>query len=315
MPVQSIGTPALWAGFLLLVTALLAFDLGVFNRRARTMSVRASLLYSLLWIGIAMLFNLFVYYKFGTEAGLQFLTGYLVEKALSVDNIFIFLVLFKYFAVPRVLQHRVLFFGIVGAVVMRGAFIWGGAILIEKFHWLTYLLGALLIYTGWKLIKEDPADIDPDKNRAVRLVKRFLPATESYEGKRFIVRQDGKYLITPLLLVLVAVETTDLVFAMDSIPAIFAITTDPFIVFTSNIFAILGLRALYFLLASMLEGLRYLRYGLSGALIFIGAKMLGQEVYHVSTGMSLTVIAVLLAVSIGSSVLFAKPHTEGPVTH
>jgi tellurite resistance protein TerC len=299
--VHSVGTPGLWVGFLALVFVLLALDLGVFNRKDHVMTFRESVFYSLLWVVISLFFNFYIYEEFGSEKGLEFLTGYLVEKALSVDNIFVFLVLFKFFAVPKKYQHRVLFFGILGALVMRGTFILGGAFLLEKFRWITYLLGVLLVATAVKLLKEDPEELDPESNKAVIFARRFLRSTPNYVGHKFFVKENGKLLATPLFFVLIAIETTDLVFAVDSIPAIFAITTDPFIVFTSNIFAILGLRALYFLLASALASLRFLRYGLSLVLAFIGFKMLGHDFVHISTLVSLSVIATLL----GASVLFS----------
>lgn len=315
MLAHSVGTPALWTGFFLLILTLLLLDLGVLGKRSGEMSMKTALLYSLLWIGVSLGFNFFVYQYLGSEAGLEFLTGYLIEKALSVDNIFVFLVLFKYFAVPKMLQHRVLFFGIAGAILMRGAFILGGTALIERFFWLTYILGALLVYTAYKLFKEDPEEINPDENRAVKFAKRYFSSTDDYRGKNFFVRENGALIATPLLFVLIAVETTDLIFAVDSIPAIFAITTDPFIILTSNIFAILGLRALYFLLASLLAGLRFLRYGLSLVLCFIGLKMLGHSIYHISTVVSLSVIATILSGAILASLIFPAKLEERPTDH
>lgn len=316
MLAHSVGSPTLWVGFFALITTLLLLDLGVFGKRTEEMSMKTALGYSLIWIGISLAFNFFVYQYLGHEAGLEFLTGYLIEKALSVDNIFVFLVLFKYFSVPKNLQHRVLFFGIAGAILMRGAFIFGGTALVERFFWLTYLLGGLLVYTAYKLFKEDPEEINPDENRAVKFAKKFFSSTDDYRGKHFFVRENGVLIATPLLFVLIAVETTDLIFAVDSIPAIFAITTDPFIVLTSNIFAILGLRALYFLLANLLAGLRFLRYGLSLVLCFIGLKMLGHDIYHISTVFSLSVIATILTGSILASVIFpAKPEELPAARH
>jgi tellurite resistance protein TerC len=307
---ESVGTTGLWVGFLALIGLLLALDLGIFNRKDHVMGTRESLYYSLLWVLVALFFNFYIYTQFGSEKGLEFLTGYLVEKALSVDNIFVFLILFKFFSVPKKLEHRVLFFGILGALIMRGAFIIGGAFLLEKFRWITYLLGILLVATAVKLLKNDPDEIDPEENRALILARKIFPSTSNYVGHSFFVRQSGKWLATPLFFVLIAVETTDLVFAVDSIPAIFAITTDPFIVFTSNIFAILGLRALYFLLASLLVGLRFLRYGLSLVLGFIGIKMLAHDYLQISTGISLGVIAGLLGASIIFSILLPKKNGE-----
>jgi len=311
---ESIGSLGLWVSFMALIFTLLALDLGVFNRKDHSMGFRESLYYSIVWILIALFFNYYIYNEFGPERGLEFLTGYLVEKALSVDNIFVFLVLFKFFAVPHKLQHRVLFFGILGALLMRGGFILGGAFLLEKFRWITYVLGALLVYTGFKLFKEDPGEIDPEANKAVIYARKLLPSTPNYVGHKFFTRENGKLLVTPLFFVLIAVETTDLVFAVDSIPAIFAITTDPFIVFTSNIFAILGLRALYFLLASALAGLRFLRYGLALVLAFIGLKMLAHDLYHISTGTSLSVIASVLGCSIMMSLIIPPKPTTPEIT-
>jgi tellurite resistance protein TerC len=249
----SIGTPVLWIGFNLIVLTMLALDLGVFNRKAHVITWREAAVWSVVWIGLALAFNAVLYLWQGREIGLQFLTGYLIEKSLSVDNIFIFVLLFSAFTVPAAYQHRVLFWGVLGALVMRGALIGLGTALIEAFHWMLYLFGAFLVVTGIRLAVHRKQDVHPDKNPVVRLARRLFPVTTGYEGARFVVRRGGRRWITPLLIVLLLVESTDLLFALDSIPAILAITTDPFIVYTSNVFAILGLRSLYFLLASSIE--------------------------------------------------------------
>ncbi|MDO9171026.1 MAG: TerC family protein, partial [bacterium] len=288
----SVGTPALWAGFIGFVLVLLALDLGIFNRRAHEIHVREALIWSGVWIGISLLFNAWIWHHFGAVHGLEFLTGYLLEKALSVDNLFVFIVLFSFFAVPAKLQHRVLFWGILGALVMRALFIVTGAALIHRFHWIIYVFGAFLLFTGVKLLLHRGGEIHPERNPVMKVFRRFIPLTSDYRGARFVVKEGGRWLATPLLMVLVVVEATDIVFAVDSIPAIFAITTDPFIVFTSNIFAIMGLRALYFLLADVADRFHLLKYGLAMVLTFIGSKMLIMPWYHVPVGASLAVVAV-----------------------
>jgi tellurite resistance protein TerC len=300
---QTIGTPLLWVGFTLLVLSMLALDLGVFHRRAHAVRVREALLWTAVWITVALLFNLGVYSWFGPERGLEFLTGYLIEKALSVDNIFIFLVIFSYFAVPAALQHRVLFWGILGAMVLRGVFILLGTALLQKFHWVIYLFGAFLIFTGIKLLLQKASEVQPERNPLFRLFRRAVPAVADYHGSHFTVVEDGKRYATPLLLVLVGVEVTDIAFAVDSIPAIFAITMDPFIVYTSNIFAILGLRALYFVLAGVMGRFYYLNVGLAFILAFVGVKMLLTDIYKVPISASLLVVAGLLIGSIVASLL------------
>lgn len=305
MTAVSIGTPALWIGFTVFVLAMLALDLGVFHRKAHAVRMREALAWSILWIGLALCFNAGVYFWFGPERALEFLTGYLIEKALSVDNLFVFLVLFSYFAVPPALQHRVLFWGIVGALVMRAGFIMAGSALIQQFHWVIYIFGAFLVFTGIKLLTARAGhDIDPERNLILRLLRRMVPCVSEYRGARFFVKESGRRYATPLLMVLVAIEATDIVFAVDSIPAIFAITTDPFIVFTSNIFAILGLRALYFLLAGMIGKFRYLKVGLGMVLAFVGAKMLIAGVIHIPIAVSLGVVASLIGLSVAASAVF-----------
>jgi tellurite resistance protein TerC len=316
---ESVGTPALWTGFTLFVLALLALDLGVFHRRAHEIRAKEALIWSGVWIGLALLFNALVLHWFGGQRALEFLTGYLIEKALSVDNIFVFLVTLSFFAVPAAFQHRVLFWGILGALVMRAAFIAAGATLLQRFHWVVYVFGAFLVLTGAKLLVDRGVEVHPERNVILRLFRRLVPSTSRYHGPRFTVVENGRRLATPLLLVLVVVETTDIVFAVDSIPAIFAVTTDPFIVYTSNIFAILGLRALYFLLAAVVWRLHYLRVGLALVLGFVGVKMLLTGIYKVPIAVSLGVIATLLGGSVLASLLrsrwqrrFATPPASNP---
>jgi tellurite resistance protein TerC len=311
---QTVGTPFLWVGFTLLVLVMLALDLGVFHRRAHAVRVREALLWTAVWITLSLLFNFGVYSWFGPERGLEFLTGYLIEKALSVDNIFIFLVIFSYFAVPAALQHRVLFWGILGAMVLRGIFILLGTALLQKFHWVIYLFGAFLIFTGIKLLLQRASEVRPERNPLFRLFRRVVPAVADYRGSHFTVVEDGKRYATPLLLVLVGVEVTDIAFAVDSIPAIFAITMDPFIVYTSNIFAILGLRALYFVLAGVMGRFYYLNVGLALILAFVGAKMLLTDLYKVPISTSLLVVAGLLIGSILASLMRKQAKPRPPLT-
>ncbi len=309
---ESIGTPSLWIGFTAFVLALLALDLGVFHRKAHAVNTREALTWSVVWISLALVFNAGVYTWFGPERGLEFLTGFLIEKALAVDNIFVFVLLFSYFAVPSALQHKVLFWGIIGALIMRAVFIVVGGVLLQQFHWIMYLFGAFLVLTGVKLLIQPEGEIHPERNPLFRLFTRFVPSVAQYHGDRFFIRQGGKWVATPLLLVLVSVEATDLVFAVDSIPAIFAVTNDPFIVYTSNIFAILGLRSLYFLLAGVIHQFHYLKTGLALILAFVGAKMLLTDIYKIPIGVSLSVIALLLGGAIAASLLWPKPKEEEP---
>ena len=313
MNLDSVGTPMLWIGFTAFVLAMLVLDLSVFHRRAHDVRMREALIWTGVWIGMALLFNLGVYRWFGAKTGLEFLTGYLIEKALSVDNIFVFLVIFSYFRVPGALQHRVLFWGILGALVTRAIFIWLGAALLHRFHWVVYLFGAFLVFTGIKLLLQGESEVHPERNPVLRLFARLVPSVSDYRGARFSVVEAGRRYATPLLTVLVVVETTDLVFAVDSIPAIFAVTRDPFIVYTSNIFAILGLRALFFVLAGTMEKFHYLQVGLGLVLAFVGVKMLLADVYKVPIGISLGVIAALLAGSIVASLLL--PPAVPPLPH
>jgi len=312
MDVQSIGTPVMWIGFTIFVLVMLALDLGVFHRKAHAVSVKEGLAWTGVWISLALLFNLGVYFWFGTQSALEFLTGYVIEKALSVDNIFVFIVIFSVFAVPAQYQHRVLLWGILGALVLRAVFIVLGAALIHRFHWIMYVFGAFLVYTGIKLLMQSDDEIQPEKNPMFRLFRRFVPAVAEYHGSQFTVVQDGVRYATPLLVVLVAIEATDILFAVDSIPAIFAVTTDPFIVYTSNIFAILGLRALYFALAGMMEKFHYLKVGLALVLSFVGVKMLASSIYPVPIVISLGVIVTLLAGSVILSWLRPLPPNHEP---
>ena len=300
---QTIGTIWMWGGFTAFVLAMLALDLGVFHRKAHEVRFREALAWSIVWVALALTFNALIWNWFGPTKGLEFLTGYLIEKALSVDNIFVFLVIFGYFAVPSAYQHRVLFWGILGALVMRAIFIAAGAALITKFHWIIYLFGALLLLTGVKLFVQRNEHMQPEKNPVLRLFRRFVPTVAEFHGQRFTVVQAGRRYATPLLAVLVLVEATDLVFAVDSIPAVFAVTKDPFIVYTSNIFAILGLRAMFFLLAGVMDRFLYLKPGLAAVLVFVGAKMMLTDIYKIPIGASLGVVAAILAVAVVASLV------------
>ena len=305
---DSIGTPLAWIGFCVFVVVMLALDLGVFHRKAHVISTREALTWTGVWVSLAMLFAGGVYLLAGTQPALEFLTGYVIEEALSVDNIFVFIVIFSAFGVPAALQHRVLFWGVVGALVLRFAFILAGSALLEHFHALFYVFGAFLAFTGIKLLLHRDAEVHPEKNPIFRLFKRFVPMVDEYRGSKFFVIENGKRYATPLLAVLVAIEATDVVFAADSIPAIFAVTRDPFIVFTSNMFAIFGLRSLYFALAGIMDMFRYLKVGLALVLMFVGAKMLLAGVLKVPIVVSLAVIVLLLAGSVVASLLH-RPRT------
>jgi tellurite resistance protein TerC len=314
------GSIWLWVGFILFVLAMLGLDLGVFHRKAHAISIKEATIWSAVWISLAMLFNLGLYFYWdrisigsaysGSEAALAFFTGYLIEKSLSVDNIFVFVLLFTYFAVPAAHQHRVLFWGIIGALIMRGTLIALGAALLKEFHWIIYVFGAFLIYTGFRMASHQTGDLNPDQNVLLRVLRRILPVTKTYEGDRFFVRRAGRLMATPLLVVLLVVESTDLVFAVDSIPAIFAVTDDAFIIFTSNVFAILGLRSLYFLLAGVVDKFHYLKLGLSVVLVFVGTKMLIVDLYKIPVGVSLAVIAAILATSIVASLVRERRRSE-----
>jgi tellurite resistance protein TerC len=298
-------TSLLWIGFNAFVLGMLALDLGVFHRKTHQVSVKEALTWTGVWMSLALLFNVFIYYYFDKELALEFLTGYLIEKSLSVDNIFVMIMIFSYFQVPAQYQHKVLFLGILGALVMRVIFIFTGIELIHRFHWLIYIFGGFLIFTGIKMFISEPK-IDPEKNPFVRIVRKFVPVTSAYHGDKFFVRENGALWATPLFLVLILIEGTDLIFAVDSIPAILAVSEDPFIVYTSNVFAILGLRSLYFAVAGIEKYFKYLKYGLAAILIFVGTKMAIVDLFKIPIYVSLIVIAVILLVSIVASVISNK---------
>jgi tellurite resistance protein TerC len=297
------GTPFLWLVFNLFVLASIALDLGVFHRRPHKMETREAVTWTLVWIGLSFAFGLGVMHFSGEQRGLEFFTGYVIEKALSVDNLFLFLVIFRAFAVEEKIQHRILEWGILGALVMRGLMIAAGAGLIERFSWVLYVFGAFLVIAGLHMLFAKKAEMHPEENRISRFAKRYLRVTKEYAGSKFFVREGGKLFATPLFIVLLIVEITDITMAVDSIPAIFGITRDPFIVYTSNVFAILGLRAMYFLLAGVLGRLRYLTAGLSFVLAFIGAKMIVEPWVHISVEISLAVVAGILLVALAASLL------------
>jgi tellurite resistance protein TerC len=301
-----------WVLFITFVVVMLVLDLTVFHRGAREVRLRGAVLWSLFWIGLAAAFAVLVYFWRGRASALDFTTGYLIEESLSVDNLFIFLLIFRYFKVPGHYQHKVLFWGIIGALVMRLLFIVAGVALIQRFHWIIYAFGAFLVYTGVRLFRSEEVEVHPETNPMVRWFRKLFPVTPGFVKGNFFVREGGRLFATPLLLVLIVVETTDVLFATDSIPAVLAITHDPFIVFTSNVFAILGLRSLYFALAGMMEAFHYLHYGLAVILSFIGLKMLVSNYYHLPTVVALGVVGGVLAASIGASLLFPKKQTGRP---
>lgn len=310
------GTIWLWIGFNVFVLFMLALDLGVFHRHSHVVSTKEAAIWSVVWIGLAMLFNAGIYFFWdvfspqssytNSEASLAFFTGYLIEKSLSVDNIFVFVLIFTYFAVPAAYQHRVLFWGILGALLMRGMLIAVGATLLKEFHWIIYLFGAFLIFTGIKMALHRNEEVHPENNPLIKLLRRIMPVAQNYEGDKFFIRRAGILMATPLFLVLLMVESTDLIFAVDSIPAIFAVTNDPFIVYTSNVFAILGLRSLYFLLANVIDRFQYLKIGLAFVLTFVGIKMVMVDIYKIPVGISLGVIASILAISVVASLWKAR---------
>lgn len=302
----------LWVGFSLFILLMLSLDLGLLNRKAHRIKYREAATWSAVWITLALIFSGIVFWYQGTQQGLEFLTGYLIELSLSVDNLFVFLLIFSYFKVPAKYQHRVLFWGVVGALVMRLTMIFVGATLINNFHWVIYIFGAFLVYTGIKMFRQKELDIHPEENPMVQLVTRYIPITRHYEEEKFFTRVNGRLTGTLLLLVLVIVEITDLVFAVDSIPAIFAITTNTFIVYTSNVFAILGLRSMYFLLAGVVEKFQYLKMGLAIVLTFIGVKMLVVAIgIHIPIWASLIFVAVVLVSSVAASLLWPKDAEMG----
>ncbi len=301
------ATPLLYVLFTVFIIALLLVDLGLFQRKEREIKIKEALTWSAVWISLALCFNVGLYLWHGKEASLQFFTGYLIELSLSVDNLFVFLLIFMYFKVPTQYQHKVLFWGIIGAQVMRGLLIGIGVTLIVKFHWILYVFGFFLVFTGVKMaFQDEAAEVRPERNILVRLFKRFVPVTSGYHGSRFFLKHDGRRYATLLFIVVLVVETTDLLFALDSIPAIFAITTDPFIVYTSNIFAILGLRSLYFALAGLMNLFHYLRIGLAIVLSFIGLKMLLAVVFPISIMITLLIVGGVILVSVLASLMWPK---------
>ncbi len=313
---HSIGTPFFWSAFVAVVVLLLSVDLGLFHRKAHAVKVREAFLWSLVWVLLSVSFGFWIRHHFGTHKGLEFFAGYLIEYALSVDNVFVFILLFSYFGVPAKLHHRVLFWGILGALIMRASFILAGAALLHVFHWMIYLFGAFLVFTGIKILRQGDTQVEPQKNPIVRQFRRLVPMVTDYESDWFMVRRAGRTFATPLALVLVAVETTDLVFATDSIPAIFGVTTDPFIVFTSNICAILGLRSMYFLLAAVIDRFAYLGTGLGVVLAFIGIKMLIGDFIYIPITFSLILVGAILACSIAASLIWpprALPESSNPI--
>lgn len=305
-----------WVAFNAFVLLMLVLDLGVFHRKSHVIRFKEAIAWTFVWVSLAGLFALLVH-QFGhhlvpnpsrpnSELALEFVTGYLIEESLSVDNLFVFLLIFRYFRVDRLHQHAVLFWGILGALIMRAAFIVGGVTLINRLHWIIYLFGAFLVYTGIRLFRQQETEIHPENNPVLKLFRRFVPVSQQYEGRRFLIKRGAQWIATPLAVVLIVVETTDLMFATDSIPAILAITRDPFIVYTSNVFAILGLRSLYFALAGMMEVFHYLHYGLSVILIFIGVKMLASEYLHIPIGVALSVVGGILVISVIASLTFPR---------
>jgi tellurite resistance protein TerC len=297
-----------WILFNLFVLVMLALDLGVFHRRAHTVRFKEALAWSAAWISMAAVFSIIVLYWHGRASSLEFITGYVIELSLSVDNLFVFLVIFRYFKVPAHDQHKVLFWGIVGALVMRGIFILAGVTLINRFHWIIYVFGALLIYSGFKLLRQGETEIHPEHNPILRIFRRYVPVTKDYVGDKFFIRKPGLF-ATPLFVVLLVVETTDVLFAVDSIPAVLAITRDAFIVYTSNVFAIMGLRSMYFALAGLIEMFRYLHYGLAVVLMFVGVKMIGSNYLQMPTWVALGVVVVVLGIAVVASILNPKKQT------
>lgn len=298
-----------WIGFNFFVLIMLVVDLGVFHRKKHVIKIKEAFIWTTVWLTLALIFNYGLYYFFGKEKALEFLTGYLIEKSLSVDNIFVFILIFSYFNVPSIYQHKVLFWGIIGALIMRMIFIFAGVALINEFHWLIYIFAVFLVFTGIKMLLQAEPKINPDKNPVVRLLKKIFPVTESFQGDSFFVKRNAKIFATPLFIVVLVVEVSDLIFAVDSIPAILALTNDPFIVYTSNVFAILGLRSLYFALAGMHKFFRFLKVGLSIILIFIGVKMILSSIYPIPILIALIIIAVILFTSIIASLVFTEKPT------
>ncbi|MCX8011732.1 MAG: TerC family protein [Desulfobacterota bacterium] len=303
-----IATEVLWGGFIIFVLGMLALDLGVFHRNAHVVSLREALIWCATWVSLALIFNLGILFFRGGETALTFFTGYLIEYSLSVDNIFVFLLIFRYFRVPTLYQHKVLFWGILGALIMRAIFIFMGITLIQRFHWMVLVFGIFLVVSGIKMAFQKDKEIHPEKNLVLRLFRKIMPVTGNYEEDKFFLKKEKTLFATPLFIVLLVVETTDVVFALDSVPAVLAITRDPFIVYTSNVFAILGLRALFFALAGIMRLFHYLHYGLSVILVFVGIKMIIADFYPIPTVISLGVIGSILFISIALSLL--KPSSD-----
>lgn len=300
----------LWSIFGMLIFVMLFLDLGIVNRKAHEVKIREALLWTIVWVSLALGFCGLVNYWMGPQKALEFLTGYLVEESLSVDNLFVFLLIFNYFRVPRKYEHMILFWGIVGVLITRGIFITAGVALIERFHWVLYLFGAVLVFTAVKLALEKDKEVHPEKNVVLKLFRKIMPTSHDYEGERFFIRREGRFMATPLFVVLLVVESTDIIFAVDSVPAVLGITHDPFIVYTSNVFAILGLRSLFFLLAGIMGLFHHLHYGLAFILAFIGLKMILSEYIHIPVGIALAVIAIVLALSVIASLVWPKIKKE-----
>lgn len=301
---------SLWIGFIVFIILMLALDLGVFHKEQREVKAKEALMWTFFWISLALLFNLGIYHFQGPEKALQFLTGYLIEESLSIDNLFVFILIFSYFKVPPKYQHKILFWGILGAMVMRITFILSGILLINKFHWIIYVFGAFLIFTGIRMAYQSEDGIHPESNPVVKFFRKHFPVTDQYHGDKFFIKQNGKLIATPMVIVLILIELSDLIFAVDSIPAILAITTDPFIVFTSNVFAILGLRSMYFAISAVAGYFVYLKYGLAAILCFVGLKMLGSDYFKIDPVYSLLIILIVLSVTIMGSI-FASLRTKG----
>ena len=299
-----------WVVFIAFVLAMLALDLGVFHRNIHIVRPKEASIWVAVWVGLALAFAAGLHYVYGRHVSLTFLTGYVIEESLSIDNIFVMVLIFEYFKVPAICQHRVLFYGILGALVMRGLFIGVGTVLLAKFHWVLYVFGGLLIVTAVRMVLKQDEEFDGERNPVVRAARKIIPLAADFRGKHFFVVEQGRKLATPLFLVLVLVEVTDLVFAIDSIPAIFGVTRDPFIVFTSNIFAILGLRSLYFLLAAVVDRFYLLKYGIAAILAFVGVKMLGEHWFEVDVLLSLAIIVGTLALSIVASLIWPRREHE-----
>lgn len=295
-----------WGLFILFIVVMLAIDLGIFNSKDHEVKVKEALVWSGVWVALALTFNAVIYLWRGPEVALQFFTGYVIEKSLSIDNIFVFLQVFAYFSVPAIYQHKILFWGVLGAIVMRAIFILAGVALITKFHWIIYVFGVFLVFTGIKMVVSKNKEVHPEKNLLIRLLGRFMPISRDYEGGKFIIRKSGVIMATPLMVVLLVIETTDVIFAVDSIPAILAITTDPFIVFSSNLFAIMGLRSLFFALAGVVKKFYYIHYGLAAILVLVGVKMIVSDFYKLPSAAALAAVAAILSFSMIASVIWPR---------